>query len=58
MKTILVTRTSAVALLATMSIALAQTPKGDQGQKGDVPTGREGRCPCREGRYRRKKGSA
>ena len=36
MKTILVT-TSVVALLATMSIALAQTPKGDQGQKGMSP---------------------
>lgn len=32
MRTILVT-TSAVALVATMSLALAQTPKGEQGQK-------------------------
>ena len=36
MKTILVT-TSVVALLATMSIALAQTPKGEQGQKETSP---------------------
>ena len=36
MKTILVTM-SVVALLATMSIALAQTPKGEQGQKEISP---------------------
>ena len=36
MKTILVT-TSAVALLATMSLALAQAPKGEQGQKETSP---------------------
>ena len=36
MKTILVT-TSVVALLATMSITQAQTPKGEQGQKEMSP---------------------
>ena len=42
MKTILVT-TSAVALVATMSLALAQTPKGEQGQKEmSAPAMKEG----------------
>ena len=42
MRTILAT-TSAVALVATMSLALAQTPKGEQGQKEmSAPAGKEG----------------
>jgi len=42
MRTILVT-TSAVALVATMSLALAQTPKGEQGQKEmSAPAMKEG----------------
>ena len=57
MKTMLVT-TSAVALMATMSFALAQAPKGEEGQKEmSPPAMKEG---CREGRSQggRKKGNA